>query len=420
MNAFPEPGGGSLDGIRVVELGTSVAAPMATQILGDFGAEVIKVERVGRGDDSRQWAPPDWDGQSVTFLALNRNKRSLALDLKDPRGLAVLEELIRRSDVLVQNLRPGAVAALGLTPERIAELNPRLVYCELSGFGPTGPRAGQPAYDPLLQAYSGIVSITGEDEGEPARVPVSILDMGTGMWTALAVFEALRRRDRTGAGTHVELSLLQTALMWVSMPLLAVAAGNGLPARLGSGLAGVVPYGAFPTADGHVFVSAGNDDAWARLCSALDAEHLRSADGFATNRERVQHRADVTSALSAVTRDFTTAEVLKRLTENKVPCSPVHTLDQVLADEQVRAVGALTSVEHPEVPDFQVVNLPMTFAGAYPTAPTAPPVLGADSGAVLREIGLTPAQVAELADAGVVGLADTADPDPATPTGDAT
>lgn len=395
----------------MVEIGTSVAAPMATQILGDFGAEVVKVERVGRGDDSRSWAPPDWDGQSVTYLALNRNKRSLALDFKDPRGMGVLEELIRRSDVLVQNLRPGALAALGLTPERIAELNPRLIYCELTGFGPTGPRSGQPAYDPLLQAYSGIVSITGDDGGEPARVPVSILDIGTGMWTALAVFEALRRRERTGSGTHVELSLLQTALTWVSMPLLAVAAGNGVPSRLGSGLAGVVPYGAFPTSDGHVFISAGNDDTWARLCSALDAEHLRSADGFATNRERVQQRTEVVAALSAVTRGFSSEEVLKRLTENKVPCSPVHTLDQVLADEQVRAIGALTPVEHPSVRNFQVVNLPMTFEGAYPSAPTAPPALGADSADVLTEIGLAPNQVTELADSGVVGLAEPAGAD---------
>lgn len=242
-------------------------------------------------------------------------------------------------------------------------------------------------------------------------MPVSILDIGTGMWTALAVFEALRRRERTGSGTHVELSLLQTALTWVSMPLLAVAAGNGVPTRLGSGLAGVVPYGAFPTSDGHVFISAGNDDTWARLCSALDAEHLRSADGFATNRERVQQRTEVVAALSAVTRGFSSEEVLKRLTENKVPCSPVHTLDQVLADEQVRAIGALTPVEHPSVRDFQVVNLPMTFEGAYPSAPTAPPALGADSADVLTEIGLAPNQVTELAESGVVGLAEPAGAD---------
>lgn len=407
-SAFSVSGGGSLSDIRVIEIGTSVAAPMATQILGDLGAEVIKVERLERGDDSRSWAPPHWEGVSVTFLGLNRNKKSIALDFKKPQGLALLEELLRRSDVLVQNLRPGALAATGLTPQRFAELNPGLIYCELSGFGPTGPRAGQPAYDPLLQAYSGIVSITGNDSGEPSRVPVSLLDMGTGMWTAIAVYEALRRRERTGLGGHIELSLLQTALTWLSIPLMGVAGGNGVPHRLGSGLAGVVPYGAFPASDGYVFISAGNDDLWGRLCGALDAPQLARRSGFGTNGERVQRRAEVTDELSAITREFDSETLLQRLNAQRVPCAPVNTLDQVLADEQVRAIGALAEMEHPTIPDFRVVNLPMTFDGVYPSQEIPPPDLGADTARVLRDLGISEADLDRLAAQGVIGRVEQA------------
>ena len=387
---------GTLHGLRVIEVGTSVAAPMATQILGDLGAEVVKVERVGHGDDSRSWAPPRWDGESVTFLALNRNKKSLALDFKDPRGRRVLEDLIRAADVLVHNLRPGALAAAGFSDSDLRRLNPRLINCEMTGFGPVGPRAGQPGYDPLLQAYSGIVSITGQDSGPPSRVPVSLLDMGTGMWAVLAVYEALRRRDTTGQGCHIELSLLQTALTWLSTPLLTVLAGNPPPARLGSGLAGVVPYGAYPASDGYVFISAGNDAAWERLCQALDAAHLRDKEGFRTNGERVHARNVVDTELGEATCQFTAAEVLRRLGAAGVPCAPVQTLPQVAADEQVAAIGVISPLPHERIAGFSVINLPVTFDGAYLPHQNPPPALGADTAAVLADLGRSPAEIAEL------------------------
>ncbi|HTA03328.1 MAG TPA: CoA transferase [Streptosporangiaceae bacterium] len=407
MTASATPVTGSLHGLRVIELGTSVAAPMAGQILGDLGAEVIKVERVGRGDDSRSWAPPHWGGESVTFLALNRNKKSVALDYKDPRGKQVLEDLIRDADVLVHNLRPGALAAAGFGEDELRRLNPRLINVELTGFGPDGPRAGQPGYDPLLQAYSGMVSITGQDDAPPSRVPVSLLDMGTGMWAVLAVYEGLRRRDATGLGCHVELSLLQTALTWLSMPLLSVLAGNPPPGRLGSGLAGVVPYGAYPTDDGYVFISAGNDAAWDRLCHALDAAPLREREGFATNTERVRARAAVDAELGLVTSAFDTTEVLRRLGAAGVPCAPVQTLDQVVTDEQVAAVGAISPLPHDRVAGFSVVNLPVTFDGARLAHRSAPPDLGADSVAVLAGLGRGPAEIDELVRCGVVQAAPT-------------
>ena len=398
---------GSLAGLLVLEIGTSVAAPFAAQILGDLGADVVKVERVGTGDDARSWAPPTWDGRSVTFLALNRNKRALALDFKDERGRRVLEDLIARADVLIQNLRPGTLAKQGFTVERLDELNPRLVYCEMTGFGPTGPRAGRPAYDPLMQAFSGIVSVTGPEGGAPSRVPVSLLDMGTGMWAVIAVLDALRRRDQTGRGCHVETSLLQTALTWVSMPLLSVVAGNGAPKRLGSGLAGVVPYGAYPSADGYVFISAGNDQAWGRLCAALDAQDLGAQ--YAGNHTRVSAREDVDLAVGAVTSAYSSQELIERLEVAGVPCAPVQTLDEVVVDEQVEAIGALSDLPHRDVEGFRVVNLPATFDGSYLPHRSAPPGLGQDTEAVLSELGLDAESIATLAEDGVVQVDEAPD-----------
>lgn len=392
---------GSLGGLRVTEISTSVAGPMAAQILGDFGADVIKVERVERGDDSRSWTPPAWDGASVAFLALNRNKKSLALDFKQPRGALVLERLIARSDVLIQNLRPGAFASAGFTAARLAEVNPKLIYCELTGFGSSGPRAKEPAYDPLVQAYSGIVSITGEEGGAPVRVPVSLLDMGTGMWAALAVYEALRRRDRTGKGSHIQLSLLQTALTWLTMPLMSMLAGNDAPTRLGSGLAGVAPYGAFPTADGHIFISAGNDELWARLCAAIGADILRDDERFRMNEDRVRRRSELTEELARSTAAFGTTTLIEALNAHRVPCSPVNTLGAVLADDQVRSTGMLSLLPHPDIDDFTVVNPPVTFDGAYPAHQGPPPALGAHTRAVLASLGFEEEEISALERDGV-------------------
>lgn len=402
MTATP----GSLTGLRVVEIGTSVAAPFGTQILGDMGAEVIKVERLGTGDDTRSWNPPSWNGESIAFMSFNRNKKSLALDYKTERGHEVLTKLLASADVVVQNLRPGALAKAGFSAERLRELNPRLIIADLSGFGHTGPRAAQPAYDPLLQAYSGIVSITGEDGGEPVRVPVSLLDMGTGMWMVISVYEALRRRDQTGRGAHVQLSLLQTALTWMTSPMIGQAAGNPAPQRLGSGFRGVVPYGAFPTADGHVFISAGNDSLWRRLLSAIGAEDLDEREGFKTNPERNQRRPEVIEALSERTSRFTLDEIVPLLEAAGVPHSPVNTVDRVFRDPQVQAIGMLQPLPHPVVEDLTVLNLPMTFDGAYPQLRTAPPALGEGADDVLDSLGYDAEQIAELAADKVVGLAE--------------
>ena len=393
---------GSLHGIRVVEISTSVAGPLVGQILGDLGAEVVKVERVGTGDDTRAWAPPTWQGESIIFLGLNRNKKSLELDYKDPRGREVLERLVATADVLVQNMRPGALADAGFSAERLRELNPRLVYCEMTGFGPHGPKAADPAYDPLLQAYSGIVDMASPGDGPPVRVPLSVLDKGTGMWAAIGILDALRRRDVTGEGAHVEVSLLQTALSWVNMGLMSARAGNEKREKLGSGHDGVVPYGAFPVSDGYVFLSAGNQKLWARFCRATDAEELMDREGFGTNPERAAHRSVVEAAVSDVTRGFDAATLLARLAEAGVPASRVNRVEDMVDDEQALSTGMLEQVPHPRIDGFEVVNLPVTFDGDYPAHQGPPPDLGADTDAVLAGLGYDADAIAALRTASVV------------------
>lgn len=392
---------GSLKGIRIIEIGTSVAVPYGCQILADFGAEVIKVERLGGGDDARTWAPLS-GGISITFLSLNRNKKSVVLNYKDQRGAELLEELLESADVLVQNLRPGALAAAGFSWERIREINPRLVYVEMTGYGRTGPRSQQPAYDAMLQAYAGVVAMTGSDDGPPARVPLSMMDMGTGMWLALGVFDALRRREQTGEGTHVEVSLLQTALAWVNTPLMSVAAGGPVPERLGSGFRGNVPNGAFPASDGHVFLSVGNNESFYRLLDAIDASHLRDEPGFEDNLARVKNRHVVNERLGEATAKFSMDDLLQRLARAQVPHSAVNTLDRVLADPQVEALGQLEDVSHPILGDVTVVNTPVTFNGEYLAQRRTPPELGSDTAEVLAALGLTGEQIDGLLAAGVI------------------
>lgn len=395
--------GGSLEGIRIIEIGTSVAVPYGCQILADFGAEVIKVERLNGGDDARKW-PPMNDGVSITFLSLNRNKKSVVLDYKDERGARLLEELVGTADVLVQNLRPGALAKAGFSWERLKEINPRLVYVEMSGYGRTGPRSQQPAYDAMLQAYSGVVAMTGSDDGPPARVPLSMMDMGTGMWLAMGVFDALRRREQTGEGSHVEVSLLQTALAWVNTPLMGVAAGGPVPERLGSGFRGNVPNGAFPASDGYVFLSVGNNDSFYRLLDAIEAPHLKDVEGFEDNPARVANRHRVNEALGEATRRFPMDELLDRLDRARVPHSAVNTLDRVLTDPQVQALGQLETVDHPELGEITLVHAPISFDGEYLPLRSVSPALGSDTADVLSSLGRAPEEVDDLLAAGVIEI----------------
>lgn len=374
-----------LAGLRVIDVTTNVAGPFATQILGDLGAEVVKVERPGGGDDTRGWGPPNWPatGESITFSSLNRNKRSVVLDLAGAEDRTAFERLLHSADVIVQSMRPGAFERLGFSYDRLRQINARLIYAELRGFGHVGPCAEEPAYDPLMQAFSGLMSLNGEPGGPPARIPVSILDKGTGMWTAIGILNALRRRDETGAGAHVVTSLLETALMWEATQLAGYLAAGELPEPLGTATAGIAPYQAFATADAHIVIAAGNQRLWQKLCDTLQRLELIEDPRFATNARRFENREALERELTATLCTRPAARWIEELKRAGVPTSVIRRIDDVVEDEQVRALGALVQVPHPKQEGYTLVHTPIiTDGGRFPMR-HLPPALDAD-GSTLR------------------------------------
>jgi formyl-CoA transferase/CoA:oxalate CoA-transferase len=392
-----------LAGLTVLDLTQNVAGPFCTQILGDLGADVVKVERPGRGDETRAWAPPTWGGESATYLALNRNKRSLALDVKAPEARAILDRLVRRADVLVQSFRPGGAEALGVDAAAARAANPRLVHCSVTAFGTRGPLRDLPGYDPMMQAYAGLMSLTGHPGQAPVRAGTSLVDMGTGMWAAIAVLAALRERERTGRGTEITTALFDTALAWIPYQLLGYLASGQVPGPQGSGTAIIVPYQAFPTADGCLMIAAGTDALYGRLCRALGRPDLATDPRFADNPGRVRHRAVLVPALEAETARVPTASLLERLRAADVPCAPIQTLDAVAADPQTKASEMLAATPHATVPDLQTVALPVRWDGARPAPRRSPPRLGEHTREILAALGLPEAEVRALEARGVVG-----------------
>jgi crotonobetainyl-CoA:carnitine CoA-transferase CaiB-like acyl-CoA transferase len=391
-----------LEGILVVDLTQNVAGPFCTQILGDMGAEVVKVERPGRGDDARAWAPPWWGDESASFLAFNRNKRSLALDLKREGGLEVLRRLVARADVFVQSLRAGAIAELGLDVTAATALNPRLVYCSITAYGTRGPLASLPGYDPLMQAYAGLMSINGHPGGAPARVGTSIVDMGTGMWAALGILAALRQRDATGRAVEVTTALFETALMWVSYQAMGYLGSGEVPQPQGSGTAMIAPYEAFATADGYVMIGAASDALFRRLATALDLPELTRDPRFVDNPARVRHRTAVVEAIAGRTRGLKSAELLERLRAAGVPSAPILTLDQVVQEPQTQASGMLVGAPHPRLRDYRSIGLPIQWDGRRPPVRRVPPRLGEHSADVLTALGYTLDDVRSLKSRGLV------------------
>jgi len=394
----------ALAGLLVADLTQNVAGPYCTQILGDLGADVVKVERVGRGDDARAWGPPFWGPESATFMSVNRNKRSLALDLKNERGRAVLERLLGRADVFVQSLRAGAVEELGLGWSRAAALNPRLVYCSVTAYGTEGPLKDQPGYDPLMQAYGGIMSINGHAGQPPARVPVSMVDMGTGMWAVMGILAALRERDRSGRGARVTTALFDTTLAWSAFQMSHYFATGEIPRPQGSGTAMIVPYEAFPVADGWIMIGAASDALFVKATFALGVAELARDARFLDNPRRVEHRGALQEALSAVTRRMSAKEALARLQGAGVPSAHVSTMDQVAAEPQTEASGMLPPVKHPRVPDYRAIALPIKWDGERPATTRVPPLLGEHTAEVMSELGYDADTIRDLAESHVIQL----------------
>ena len=363
-----------LAGVRVADFSQNLAGPYSTQIMGDLGANVVKVEPPG-GDPARAWGPPFVGGQSPLFQAANRNKRSVVLDLKTEAGHARAQELAAGADVVVQALRFGVADRLGIGYESVRRANPAVVYVSATSHGPDGPSRDEPGYDPLLQARSGLMSVTGEPGGRPVRVGASVVDLGTGMWIALAVLGALMERARTGRGRHVEASLLDTSLAWMSYHLTSFLATGTEPRPQGTAIAMIAPYQAFPCADGDVMIAAGNDAIFLRLCQALELD-LASDPRYSDNAGRVARRETLAAAISERTRRLSATALLELLRSRRVPSAPIHTVASALADPQTAAAGMLRSLAHPLAEEYVDVPMPVRWDGERAALRRVPPEAG--------------------------------------------
>jgi len=378
-----------LTGLTVIDLTRVLSGPYCTMLLGDMGARVIKVEQPGRGDDTRAWGPPFVNGESAYFLGTNRNKESITLDFKDPRGRRILEQLIDRADVLVENFRPGTMARLGLDYETLRPRCPRLIYSSISGFGQTGPRRSQPGYDAVIQAEGGLMSITGAADGPPFRLGVAIADMVAGLLSAQGITLALYARERTGRGQYVDISMLDGVVSLLTYHASMHLNANTRSQRVGNGHATIAPYDTFMAADGEFFLAVGNDDQFERFCAAAGATDLAADPRFATNPLRVEHREALAARLNPVLRARPRGEWIALLTRSGVPCGDVREVADTLADSQLLARRMIESVEHATIGQMKVLGLPIKLSETPGSVRTAPPTLGQHTTAVLTELGVS-------------------------------
>jgi crotonobetainyl-CoA:carnitine CoA-transferase CaiB-like acyl-CoA transferase len=370
-----------LTGIVVVELGTSVAGPFGAQILGDLGATIIKVENPETGDDARGWGPPFWHGAAATFQSLNRNKSSVAVDLKDADHRKKLRDfIISDADIVLQNLRPGLVARFGLD-HTLIEQKPTLIYCNLGSFGDRGPLRDQPGYDPLMQAFGGIMSITGEAKRPPVRVGPSIIDMGAGMWCVVGILAALAQRAQTGKGCRIDTSLFETALAWMTIPAATTLASGREPGRMGTETSILAPYKAFKASDKYLIIAAGNDNLFRRLCEVLGRKEWAADPRFQTNSDRVTNRVVLNDLIDQIVASALCAEWAERLSAVGVPCAPLQSVKEVLAHPQTVALEMLRVV--PDA-DMTLMSVPLRFDGERLPFRSRPPELGEDTDDILK------------------------------------
>ena len=393
-----------LSGLTVIDITQNVAGPFCSQMLGDLGATVIKIERPGHGDDTRHWHPPLWGEESSTFLALNRNKKSVCIDLNDPKGQEIVQELCKTADIFIHSLKPGSEESRGLGYEQLSAINPSLIYASISAFGDVGKMKNKPGYDPLIQAYSGIMSLTGNEGDDPARVGVSIVDMATGMWCLIGILSALHQRNETGKGSKVASSLLETGIAWVTLQMSTFMASGKLPRKWGTGMATTVPYQAFKTkGDQWAIIAAGNNRLFKSLCTALDMPELVDDPRFESNSVRVQHRKELQQLIEERTTQYELDDLVALMEKYNVPSCPINTLDRVLRDEQVNALNMIKPVEGFRVEDFRIVDLPFRVNDERGQLQSPPPLLGEHTEEILASLNYSKEQLEKFKSASVVG-----------------
>jgi crotonobetainyl-CoA:carnitine CoA-transferase CaiB-like acyl-CoA transferase len=390
---------GPLKGLRVLDLTRVLAGPTCTQMLGDLGAEVIKIERPGAGDDTRGFAPPTMPGtlESAYFVGVNRNKRSVTLDIAAPEGQAIARRLLADCDILVENFKVGALAKYGLGYADLRGPFPGLIYCSITGFGQTGPYAQRPGYDSLIQAMGGVMSLTGEPDGLPQKVGVPVADLFAGLYGCIGILAALRHRERTGQGQQIDIGMLDAHVAWLANQGMNYLATGENPARLGNQHPNIVPYQVFPTADGFIVLSIGNDPTFKRFCESFDLASLLKDERFATNAARVRNRQLVTDTLTPLLQQHRTTWWVERLEALSIGCGPINRLSEVFADPQAQARGVVVEMQHGSGVPVKVIANPVRMSATPPDYRMPPPRLGEHTEEVLQDLlGISADEMAKL------------------------
>ena len=388
---------GPLDGIRVLDLTRVVAGPYCSMFLGDLGADVVKVEQPDTGDDTRGWGPPFAGGESAYFLSINRNKRSLALDLKSKRAVELLRQLVKVADVVIENFRPGTMERFGLAEQDLRKLNPQLIYASLTGFGANGPMSHWPGYDLIVQAWGGLMSITGAPDGEPVKVGVAIIDLVAGLMLGKAVTAALFAREKIGVGQRIDTSLLEAEVASLINVGSNYLVGGKVPTRWGNAHPNIVPYQNFKTADGYLVIGVASEVIWKRFCQAIGRPNLTDDARFANNSLRVENRTKLIALLSEVFLQRDNETWFKLLTAAEVPCSPVQTIDQVFQAPQVLHRDMVMEIEHPTAGKVRMAGIPVKFSVTPASLRLPPPLLGEHNEAILSNwLGMSAEAIDEL------------------------